>query len=164
MAELESGFEGDLRDHLLDNAESELVGQQNNLIFRFIQVVHSNLRSYGRRNGYDVEGSTESVEISSVDRGTASVSVTVTWTDPQMGRWEFGIDEHTIRAQEADTLAFVWQDPPGWVREEFDQARGSGGQFQSGWMVFFESVEHPGIPESRAIREALNGLRTLLRD
>ena len=48
------------------------------------------------------------------------------------------------------------------AREEFDQARTSGGQFQSGWRVFLPDVDVSGLPESRAIRDALNALRRLL--
>lgn len=163
MATLAADFESNLRDAVLDEAESELVGQQQSLVFRFVQVVHSNLRSYGNRHGYDVEPSIDSFELGTVERGTNSISITVRWTDPQFGRWEFGVDEHTIRARNAETLAFVWEDPPAWVKEEFNQARDAGGRFTTGWMVFFESVEHPGIPESRALRDALNGLRRLLQ-
>lgn len=163
MATLDAGFESDAREAILDEVEGELVGRQNSLVHRFVQVVHNNLRSYGRRHDYDVEPSMESFEIGRVERSGNTIRVTVEWTDPQFGRWEFGIEPHEIRARNAEALAFVWEDPPQWVREEFNQARDAGGRFSSGWMVFFQSVDHPGIPESRALRDAINGLRELLR-
>jgi hypothetical protein len=69
--------------------------------------------------------------------------------------FEFGTSAHTI---EGDPLSFVWEDPPQWVRDEFDQARGSGGRFESGWRVFFESVDVDGVDEVRFMREALRVL------
>jgi hypothetical protein len=77
-----------------------------------------------------------------------------------MGRWEFGTSDHTVSG---DPLSFVWEDPPQWVREEFDQARGSGGRFRSGWRVFLPETDVSGLEESRAIRDSLNGFRRLLR-
>lgn len=161
MTTLADSFEADLREALLDEAEHDLVGGQANLVFQFVELVHSNLRSYGNRHGYDVESTIESLGTPEVDRSSDTISVTVGWESEQMSRWEFGVSPHTIDGN--PVLSFVWENPPEWVREEFDQARGEGGQFESGWRVYFPSVDHPGIPESRAIRDALNGLRQVLR-
>lgn len=160
MTTLASRFEDDLREAILDDVEAKLVGEEANLVFQFVELVHSNLRSYANRNGYDVESTIESLATPQVDRQRNTISVTVGWESEQMGRWEFGVSPHTIDGE--PILSFVWENPPGWVREEFDQSRGEGGRFASGWRVFFESVDHPGIPESRAIRDALNGLRRVL--
>jgi len=161
MTTLASDFEDSLRDAVLDEVEHELTGRQANLVFQFVELVHSNLRSYGKRQGYDVESTIDSLGTPVVDRSGDTISVTVGWVSEQMSRWEFGVSPHTIDGN--PILSFVWENPPDWVREEFDQARGAGGQFESGWRVFFPSVDHPGIPESRAIRDALNGLQQVLR-
>lgn len=161
MTTLDSSFEADLREAVLDDVESKLAGEEANLVFQFVELVHSNLRSYGRRQGYDVESTIESLGTPEVDRSGGTISVTVGWESEQFSRFEFGVSPHRIDG--SPILSFVWENPPDWVRQEFDQARETGGQFQSGWRVYFESVDHPGIPESRALRDALNGLRQVLR-
>jgi len=135
----------------------------------FVALVHARLRAYGERNGYDVESTIDSVSDIQTQVEQGRITARVEWGKAdQMARWEFGIDSFMmppVTPTQADVLAFVWEDPPQWVREEFDQARGAGGQFQSGYQVFLPRVgerEHPGIPESRAIRDSLNGLRALL--
>jgi hypothetical protein len=158
---LDSSFESDLQEAVLDDAERQLVGQQASLVYEFVELVHTNLRAYGQRHGYDVEPTIESLGQPEIDRSNDRIEIRVGWESEQMGRWEFGVSPHTIDGD--PLLSFVWSDPPQWVREEFDQARGSGGQFESGWRVFFSDVDHPGIPESRAIRDALNGLRRVMR-
>jgi len=165
MATLESGFKAKLRTAALDEAESELIGQQANLIFEFVELVHTRLRSYGRKHGYDVESTIDSLGEPQVDRQRGRLTITVGWESEQMARWEFGVAPHTIDGN--PILSFVWEDPPQWVREEFEQARTGGGEFRSGWRVFFPSVEWGsdtgGIPESRAIRDAINGLRRVMQ-
>lgn len=161
MTTLASDFEDNLREALLDEAESKLVGQQASLVYEFVELAHTNLRAYGKRHGYDVESTIESLGQPVVDRSNGTITVEIGWESAQMGRWEFGVSPHTIDGN--PVLSFVWENPPQWVREEFDQARSGGGQFASGWRVFFESVDHPGIPESRAIRDALTGLRRVLQ-
>ena len=158
---LDSSFEADLREAVLDDVETKLVGEQASLVYQFVELVHTNLRAYGQRHGYNVESTIESLGTPEVDRSNGRIEVLVGWESEQMSRWEFGVSPHTIDGD--PLLSFVWSDPPEWVREEFDQARGSGGQYESGWRVFFESVDHPGIPESRAIRDSLNGLRRVMQ-
>jgi hypothetical protein len=161
---LERGFEAATERALLDDAESRLVGQQANLIFQFIELVHTRLRTYARRNDYDVDSTIDSLATPEVSRREDSVEIVVGWESEQMARWEFGVSPHTIDGD--PVLSFVWEDPPQWVREEFDQARSSGGEFRSGWRVFFDNVnwgsDTGGIPASRAIRESLRGLREVL--
>jgi hypothetical protein len=165
MTTLPSSFEDDLREALLDDVEQGL----EELFENFVELVHTRLRSYGRRHGYDVESTIESVSDVQIDRSEGTVTARVGWRDEQMSRWEFGIDPFTMPPKtptNAEVLSFVWEDPPQWVREEFDRARSSGGEFRSGWRVFLPRTgpaDHPGMPESRAIRDSLNGLRRLLR-
>lgn len=163
MTTLADDFEQSLRETMLDDVEHELVGRQDSLVHRFVQLVHTNLRAYGQRHDYDVEPSIESFEIEAVERTRHGIHVTVVWEDPQFGRWEFGVEPHPIEPRTADVLAFVWEDPPQWVREEFNQARDASGRFSSGWMVFLPHVDHPGIPESRALRDTLNAWSEVLR-
>lgn len=161
MATLESGFEDKLQKALLDEIEQKFIGEEANLAYQFVELVHTRLRAYAERNGYDVEGTIESLQAPELTRSGNRVTVRVGWADEQMARWEFGVSEHTIDGD--PVLSFVWQDPPQWVREEFDQARGGGGQFASGWHVFLPEVDHPGIPESRAIRDSLHALRRVMQ-
>mgnify|MGYP000161425013 CR=1 FL=1 len=162
MTTLDSSFETDLREAVLDSAEARLVGEQANLIFEFVELVHTRLRAYGKRNGYDVESTIDSLGTPKIDRTRDNLTISVGWESEQMMRWEFGVSPHTIDG--TPVLSFVWEDPPQWVRDEFDQARAGSGQFRSGWRVFLPSVEHPGIPESRAIRDSLRAFRKVLRD
>ena len=160
MVTLDSDFEAKLQEAVLDEAEHELVGGQANLIYQFVEMVHTNLRAYGRRHGYNVESTIESLGQPQVDRSGDTITITVGWEHEQMARWEFGTSDHTVKG---DPLSFVWYDPPQWIREEFDQARGEGGRFAQGWRVFLPETEPSGLPESRAIRDALNGLRRVLQ-
>lgn len=161
MATLGDDFEDQLEEAVLDEAEHELVGQEASLVYEFVELVHTNLRAYGQRHGYDVEGTIDSLGQPEVDRSAGTISVTIGWESEQMARWEFGVSPHTIEGN--PVLSFVWEDPPAWIREEFDQARSASGEFTSGWRVFLPEVDHPGIPESRAIRDALNGLRRVMQ-
>ena len=157
---LASDFEADLQEALVDEAEHRIVGEQANLIFEFVELAHTLLRAYGERHGYNVEPAIDSVQTPVVDRSRGRLTVRVGWDDEQMARWEFGVTPHTIDGN--PILSFIWEDPPQWVRQEFDQGRDTRGRFVSGWRVFFDSVDHPGIPESRAIRDAFNALRRVM--
>jgi len=160
MTTLDRNFEADLREAALDEVEAQLVGEEANLVFEFVELVHAELRAYGRRHGYDVESTIDSLGRLQVDRSGGTISVTIGWESEQMSRWEFGVSPHRIDGD--PILSFIWESPPAWVKEEFDQGRSSEGQFVSGWRVFFGSVDHPGIPASRAIRDSLEGLRRIL--
>lgn len=154
---VDTRFERNLREAILDSTEEELLDAWAE---GFVDLVHARLRSYGERHDYDVESTIESFEGVELKRTRNGIHLEATWASPQMERWEFGTSPHTIDGN--PILSFVWEDPPQWVREEFDQARGEGGQFQSGWRVFLPEVEHPGMPASRAIRESFDGLQRLL--
>lgn len=161
MATLESDFEDKLREAALDDAQEKLVGEEANLVFEFVELVHANLRTYGRRHGYDVESTIESLGTPEVDRSRNTLTITVGWESEQMSRWEFGTSPHKIKGN--PWLSFIWENPPEWVKDEFKQGRSSSGEFVSGWRVYFREVDHPGMPQSRAIRDSLEGLRQILR-
>jgi hypothetical protein len=167
MATLNSGFEGDLEEALLDDAETRLVGEFDNLVARLIEIIHTELRAYADRHGYDVESTIASLATPEVTRSGGRIEVLVGWESEQMARWEFGTSAHTIDGN--PILSFVWtddnkrgDDPPQWVREEFDQARDSEGQFRSGWRVFLPEVTVDGLPESRAIRDGIRAFRQVI--
>lgn len=164
MATLSDDFVDNAREAFLDDAEATMTGApaggRANLAFEFVQLVHTRLRAYGDRHGYDVESTIDSLGRVEVTRSRNRLEITVGWESEQMLRWEFGVSAHTIRGK--PVLSFVWEDPPAWVREEFDQARGAGGEFRSGWRVFLPEVEHPGLPESRAIRDSIHAFREVL--
>lgn len=160
MATLERGFERKLEDAILAEAEHELVGKRASLVYEFVELVHTLLRSYGQRHGYNVESTIDSLSQPEATRSGDRLIVRVGWESEQMDRWEFGTSDHTVDGD--PILSFIWKDPPQWVREEFDQARGGGGRFESGWRVFLPETEPSGIPESRAIRDALNALRRVI--
>ncbi len=156
---LESSFESKAKEAFLDEAEHELVGKQAGLVYEFVEMVHTNLRAYADRHGYDVESTIDSLGQPDVQRSGDTLTIRVGWQSEQMARWEFGTSDHRVTG---DPLSFIWYDPPQWVRKEFDQARSSGGQFAEGWRVFLQETNVSGIPESRAIRDALHGLRRVM--
>jgi len=57
---------------------------------------------------------------------------------------EFGARPHEIRAKKAEVLAFEWPDAPAEVKKQFEDTEGD--------LVFFESVNHPGIPAIGFVR------------
>lgn len=161
---LESGFEDKLKAAMMDDVEQKLVGEEASLVYEFVELVHSRLRSYGQTHGYAVESTIDSIQQPEVDRSEGEITVTVGWASEQMARWEFGTEAHPVDGN--PILSFVWAEehnPPQWVKEEFDQARSTDGQYRSGWRVFLPQTNVEGLPESRAIRDAMNGLRRLLQ-
>lgn len=140
------------REALLDGVEETLVGARGNLVYQAIQQAHSNLEAYGSRHGYSVGSVVDSLAFTPSDasRTARSVSVKWFWTHPAAEFFEFGVSPHTIDGD--PLLSFIWEDPPTWVTEEFEQEG-------DGYRVFFRSVDHPGVPASRAIRDSLNWLR-----
>ncbi len=150
-------FDREAAAELLDEVEHALVGQQNNLVFQAVEHAHEQLEAYGGEHEYRVESVIESFAGVTVDRNASSIKVTWGWSHPAAEFFEFGTSDHTIEGD--PVLSFVWSEPPAWVREEFDQARGSGGQFASGWRVFLPEVEVSGLPEARFARSSQHWLR-----
>ncbi|MEF8825437.1 MAG: hypothetical protein V5A34_05600 [Halapricum sp.] len=158
MSSLASSFEADLRDAVLDDVEQ---AARNTLAEQFAVRAGGRLLEYGRTHDYNVEPIIEAAESDVERRGDM---VVVRWGWPKPAIWfEYGTSDHTITPTDADVLSFVWEDPPQWVREEFDRARDASGRFSSGWRVFFPSVDVDGLPESRFIRDTLRWLEQELR-
>lgn len=57
---------------------------------------------------------------------------------------EFGTTPHEIRAKKAEVLAFEWPDAPQDVQERFEDTEGD--------LVFFDAIEHPGLPAIGFVR------------
>lgn len=67
---------------------------------------------------------------------------------------EYGADEHEIRARQASFLAFEWPDAPPEVKEQFEDTEGD--------LVFFQSINHPGIPPIYFMRHGrIDAIRSL---
>jgi hypothetical protein len=154
MTTLDASFEDDLREALLDDVEGRARAV---LADRLDALANGALLKYGRTNDYNVRPIIEASEIT-VTRDADRVTIRAAWPEPAL-YFEYGTSDHTITPTNAEVLSFVWVDPPQWVREEFDQARDTGGRYASGWRVFFPEVEVSGLPEARFIRDALRQLR-----
>lgn len=156
-ATLDTAFERDLREALLDDVEYETVGRQGNLVHRAIQQSREALEDFSDQ--YNVGPIFDSLAGPEVERTQNRITVRWRFDHPAAGFFEFGTPD-SYRIDGNPILSFVWTDPPQWVRQEFDQARGSGGRFASGWRVFFPSVDSgDGIAETRFTRWALRWLR-----
>lgn len=148
----------EIQTELLDYAYEQFVGQEDNIVFQTVQRSHERLQSYGTSNGYSVGGVEASFSGVDVQRSASSITITYGWGSRASSFFERGVSPHTIDGD--PLLSFIWADPPEWVRESFDQGRSSGGQFVSGWRVFFPSVDHPGIPAARYVRAGLEWLQS----
>ena len=56
---------------------------------------------------------------------------------------EWGAQPHEIEAMQAQALAFEWPDAPEEIQERFNFDDPAEDDYQ---MVFFDNVDHPGIP------------------
>lgn len=156
MTSLGSSFEDELARSLLDQAEHELVGKQDNLVHQAIQFVRGRLERYGREHDYRVQPVLDSLEPVEVDRSDRSVTVRFGWSHEAFGYLEFGTSAHTIEGN--PVLSFVWEqrhDPPEWVAEEFEKEG-------DGYRVFLPEVEVAGVRETRALRDAIHMVRRQL--
>jgi len=149
MATLESRFEDKLREALLDNV-AEQARQPGGLADQVQAHAHELLEAYGQRHDYDVQPIIEAGE-TRVEGRKGRVLVRWGWPEPAIF-FERGTVDHAVRAREADVLSFIWEDPPQWVRNEFD-AEGDG------YRVFLPETNVSGLPESRFIRDTLNWVR-----
>lgn len=149
------------RQSLLNSVESTMVGARDNLVFQSVQAAHRQLTRYRSTTGNHVQSIKDSFSGVDATRSPAGITASWHWEHEAAGYYEFGVSPHTIDGN--PILSFLWEDPPDWVTQEFDQARGSGGQFESGYRVFFASVDHPGIPEARFVRSSLDWLRREVR-
>lgn len=142
--DLDADFEDGLREAILDDVEATLREEVGPLLKR---TARQNFEAYARENDYDINHIWTEAELV-VERDDESAAVRVEW--PELtALFEFGVEPHTITGN--PLLHFKWDGgPPGapdWVQAE-----------EVNW-----GSETGGIPESRAIRDALDQLRALLR-
>jgi len=152
--ELESSFERDLQEAVLDNAEHELVGKQNNLVFQAVQCAHDILREYGDEFGYDVEPIIESLGQVEVNRTANGLTIRWGWTHEAAPYLSFGTPDHSVTADDG-VLAFEWPDAPLEVQKEFSET------FPT---VFFKEVEVQGVEETRFVRRGLRWLEQEIKE
>lgn len=151
--ELDSSFEDDLREALLDDMEQTARDEIGPELKRRVTDL---LEDYGSRHDYDVRAIVDAMRVS-VDRTAEAVEIRLELPDPAL-LFERGTVDHEVRAKSADVLSFIWErrhDPPQWVRDEFEQEG-------DGWRVFLPKVEVSGLPEGRFIRDALHQIRRRL--
>ena len=141
MAELK-GFEAAAEEAILDAVEREA----ERLAEHIIRLVHDNLRSYADRHDYDVESTIASVD-HTVERSEGAVTVTVGWRSGQMLRWEFGTSDHTVPGDDLLVFEFDADEYP-YLAEMFEDG-----------VAYLPEADVTGLPESRAIRDAMNTLR-----
>lgn len=157
MSELDAGFEAELADHTREQLERNLVGKKNNALWKAIQASFDALDN----SEYDLDSIKDSLVGPELTETPDGLTVRWGWDHPAAEFFEFGTSDHTINGN--PVLSFVWEDPPAWVKEEFDQARSSGGQFRSGWRVFFHSVNVDGVNEVAFTRAGLRRLELELK-
>lgn len=141
MTTLDSNFEDDLRAAILDDVEQTLQDEVGPLLK---QAARENFESYASRNDYDIEHIWEDAEGPYVERQGDAVVLRVEW--PELtALFEFGVSPHTIEGN--PLLHFYW--------EKIDRE------------ITVHSVEWGsdtgGIPESRAIRDALAQVRQVMQ-
>lgn len=150
MTSLDSGFEADLRDAILDEAERELVGKQGNIVHEFVQDVHDRLRAYGRRHDDDVEHAIESLGQPVVERTANSITVRIGWEATEMVFFEMGTSDHTVDGDPVLVFDFDETEYPH-LAEMFPEGT-----------AYLPDVDVSGLPESRAVRDSLNHLQGAL--
>ncbi|WP_435175649.1 hypothetical protein [Halorussus sp. AFM4] len=156
---LDSDFEDQLREAVLDEAEHELIGQHNGLVHQAIQRSREALEQFADQ--YDVEPILQSLEGPEVDRTDDSITIRWRFSHPAAGYFEFGTPDH-YDIEGNPVLSFVWTDPPAdaipWLRENFEREG-------DGWRVFLPEVDSgEGIKETRFTRRGLRWLRNQLEE
>lgn len=136
MATLDSNFEDDLREALLDDAEQRA---RDDIGPRLIRVARENWKAYASRHDYDIDHIWEDVEGPIVERDGDSVSIRIEWPG-LTALFEWGVDPHTIEGN--PLLHFYWGAKDSWILTD-----------EVNW-----GSETGGIPESRAIRDMLDQL------
>jgi len=139
--QLDPGFEDKAREACLNKIEQTL---QDEIGPALKQIAARNWQRYAQANDYDVQFIWEDASDPVVERSGDSVTLRVEW--PELSAlFEFGVSPHTIEGD--PLLHFYWEAKDTWIQiESVDWGSETG-----------------GIPESRAIRDALNGLRRVLR-
>lgn len=141
---LDSGFESDLREAVLDDVETTA---RDEIGPRLETLARQNWKAYAARNGYDIDHIWEDAELS-VTRDDSSVSIRVEWPG-LTALFEWGVDPHTIEG--SPLLSFVWEGPPEGTRPPGAPEHVVADEVNWGSVT-------GGIPEARAIRDAIDEL------
>jgi len=149
MATLDSSFKDQLQEALLDDIQEWMLaddGPVQGAVERSEEI----LTEYGQRHDYNVGPVIEALAEPAIVRKDDRVIARWGWYHPAAPHFEFGTSDHTVDGN--DILSFVWEEPPQWVREEFEKEG-------DGWRVFLPSTDVSGLPESRFVRDGLAWLR-----
>lgn len=153
---LDASFEADLQEALLDDAEGKLATEFDPIVYRAIEQAHKRLRDWGRERDYNVEPIIESLVQPTVDRSDGRLTIRWGWTHDAAGYFEWGTPSN-YQIDGDPVLSFVWEDPPRWVKKEFDREG-------DGYRVFFQNVDSGrGIAETRFTRRCIEWLRQEVR-
>ena len=143
---LESSFEADLRDAVMDDVERTL---REEIGPTLKETARENFEAYASRNGYDIGHIWRDAEGPFVSRSGDSVELRIEWPG-LTALFEFGVSPHTIEGN--PLLAFHWDAPPEGTRPP------GAPEFVVAQEVNWGSVTG-GINEARAIRDALDSMR-----
>ena len=150
---LDGDFEGKVRDGVLNTA---LQQARETWVPAMVAQSHERLRQYGAANDYDVEPVIAALNQPRVTRDGDQIVARWGWSHEAAPFFDAGVSPHTIEGD--PILSFVWEDAPAGVREMFSGTERVDGDPR----VFFESVEHPGIPASHFVRRGLDWLHSNL--
>ena len=153
MTTLDSSFEDDLAEAVLDDAAANLLAGDG-AIMAAIEAAHERLREYAREFEYRIESVIDSLQGPEVvEQSDRHFRVRWGWVHEAAPYLEWGTSDHTIEGN--PILSFIWEDrhnPPAWVAEEYEREGG-------GYRVFLPEVEVAGVRETRFARHALEWLR-----
>lgn len=138
--QLDTSFERDLRDAVMDDVEQ----QTDRLVEKAIEKSHDRLREVASRNDYDVDNVIDSLKGPDVTRTGGEIVVEWVWTHEAASLFGTGTDDHVIKGN--PTLAFKWP----------------GGPKGPGQTHFYSKVEVSGIEQSRYARHGLRWLESEL--
>lgn len=144
MTTLEPGFEDKARKAFADEAADQLFAERDNLAFRFAQTANDNFRVYASQHDYDINHIWEDFTVTDARRTRNGAEATIEWP-PLTALFEHGVSPHTITGN--PLLHFYWEAIDQWIQTE-----------EVNW-----GSETGGIPESRAIRRAIQSFRASLR-
>jgi len=155
MADIEASNGGDPTKEVIQSLKADA----DELTRDIIDLWFSNSQDWLR----DAEKNRSEIGVKSGVRGReennlgqiAQKAVPPSWNEDEQ-RWsfsyphagavfqEFGAKPHEIRAKKGEVLAFEWPDAPEEVQEQFEDTEGD--------LVFFQSVDHPGLPAIGFVR------------
>lgn len=135
-------FENDVGDQITDELESRKKMYGRIIATRWAENSEQYLRQKSKERSAQMDGDSGLHRIADEftdpewDDGRESWVFTV--DHPAAIIHEVGATEHEIRARNAQMLAFEWPNAPRRIQKMFSHTEGD--------LVFFKSVNHPGVP------------------